>query len=341
MKRSIGVDLHKNNFTVCFMQKSGKYQLQVFKVSQKGITEFKAALTKQDEVAVESTGNTSYFAREIEDKVRTVKIINPIQFKIISSSIKKTDEHDAVTIARYLSKGLIPEVRMRSKEESQIASLISTRDKFVKLRTILKNKIHNILNANGIVTKKEFLSSDKALKDILTSDIDSSYQFELRVIIEQLRSLNKSIEEISEELSNRGRNIKGHKNLTSITGIGDISATILLNTIGNVNDFADDKKLAAYIGIVPRVYVSNQTSHYGRITKMGNKIARTALVQSTLIAIRYNTYLRSFYFKLKAKKGSGKAIIATARKLLTIVYRTLKNDWVFEDFNRFKLAARI
>jgi len=341
MKRAIGVDLHKNNFTACFMQKSGKYQLQVFKVSQKDIIEFKATLTKQDEVAVESTGNSSYFTREIEDKVRTVKIINPIQFKIISNSVKKTDEHDAVTIARYLSKGLIPEVRMRSKEESRIASLISTRDKFVKLRTILKNKIHNILNANGIVTKKEFLSSDKALKDILTLDIDSSYQFELRVIIEQLRSLNKSIEEISEELSKKGRNIKGHKNLTSITGIGDISATILLNTIGNVDDFKGDDKLAAYIGIVPRVYVSNQTSHYGRITKMGNKIARTALVQSTLIAIRYNMYLRSFYFKLKAKKGSGKAIIATARKLLTIVYRTLKNDWVFEDFNRFKLATRV
>ena len=114
----------------------------------------------------------------------------------------------------------------------------------------------------------------------------------------------------------------------------------LLNTIGNVNDFPDDKKLAAYFGIVPRVNVSNQTSQYGRITKMGNKIARTALVQSTLIAIRYNHYLRNFYLKLTAKKGSGKAIIAAARKLLTIIYRTLKyNNWVFEDFSQFKLAV--
>jgi hypothetical protein len=69
---------------------------------------------------------------------------------------------------------------------------------------------------------------------------------------------------------------------------------------------------------------------------LGNKIARTALVQSTLIAIRYNSYLRKFYDTLKAKKGSGKAIVATSRKLLTIVYRTLKNDWIFEDFTTFK-----
>jgi transposase len=229
---------------------------------------------------------------------------------------------------------------MRSKEEAQIASLIGTRDKLVKLRSILKNKIHNILNANGLVTKREQMSSEKALEKILDLEIEESYRFELRVIIEQLRSLTKSIGEIDRELITRGRSRGGHKNLTSITGIGDISAAILLNTIGEVKDFEDDKKLAAYLGIVPRVQVSNQSSHYGHITKMGNKIARTALVQSMLIAIRYNPYLRSFYNRLKIKKGSGKAIIATARKLLTIIYRTLKNNWVFEDFNKFKLAPQ-
>ena len=122
---------------------------------------------------------------------------------------------------------------------------------------------------------------------------------------------------------------------------GDGTATILLNTIGDVHDFENDKKIAAYFGIVPRIAVSNETSHYGKITKMGNKIARTALVQSTMVAIRYNPYLRKFYLRLKAKKGSGKAIIATARKFLTIIYRTLKNKWVFEDFNKFKLAPSI
>ncbi len=72
---------------------------------------------------------------------------------------------------------------------------------------------------------------------------------------------------------------------------------------------------------------------------MGNKIARTALVQSTLIAIRYNPYLKTFYNKLKARKGAGKAIIATSRKLLAIIYRTLKNNWIFEDFTNFKFVV--
>jgi transposase len=336
MRRYIGVDLHKNTFTVCYLSREGS-QLKSFKVSKESIEAFKQTLTRDDEVAVESTGNTGYFVREVKDSVKAVRIINPTQFKIISESVKKTDEKDAEIIAKYLSKGLVPEVRMRSKEEAQLASLINTRDKFVKLRTSLKNKIHNILNANGIVTKKEIFSSEKNLEKVLDSNLDQASLFELKIIITELRNLNKAIEEIDKELTKRGKKLKGHKNLTSITGIGDISATILLSTIGNINDFDGDHKLAAYIGIVPRVYISNETTHYGRITKMGNKIARTALVQCALIAIRYNPYLRAFYLKLKTKKGSGKAIIATARKLLTIVYRTLKNDWMFEDFNNFKL----
>lgn len=338
MRRYIGVDLHKNTFTVCYLSKKAR-ELKSFKVDNDEIRAFKNSLNKADEVAVESTGNTGYFFREIKDSVKIVRVINPTQFKIISHSVKKTDENDAEVIAKYLSKGLVPEVRMKSKEDAQLSSLIGTRDKFVKLRTMLKNKIHNILNANGIVTKKEIFSSDKALEKALDGDLDQASIFELRIVITEIHNLNKAIGEIDNELKDRGRKLKGYKNLTSIKGIGDISSTILLNTIGDINDFDGDHKLAAYIGIVPRVQVSNETSHYGRITKMGNKLARTALVQSTLIAIRYNPYLRDFYLRLKAKKGSGKAVIATSRKLLTIIYRTLKNNWVFEDFANFKLQT--
>ena len=336
MRRFIGVDLHKNTFTVCYLTSKAR-ELKSFKVSKTGIEAFKQTLKRTDEAAVESTGNTGYFVREIKALVKAVRVVNPTQFKIISQSVKKTDEKDAEIIAKYLSKGLVPEVRMKSKEQAQLSSLIGTRDKFVKLRTTLKNKIHNILNANGIVTKKEIFSSDKALEKVLDNDLDQASLFELRIVITEIRNLNKAIDQINNELKNRGGKLKGHKNLTSIKGIGEISSTILLNTIGNIKDFDGDHKLAAYLGIVPRVQVSNETSRYGRITKMGNKIARTALVQSTLIAIRYNPYLRDFYMKLKAKKGSGKAVIATSRKLLTIIYRTLKNDWIFEDFSNFKL----
>jgi len=67
-------------------------------------------------------------------------------------------------------------------------------------------------------------------------------------------------------------------------------------------------------------------------------MGRTTLVQCTLVAIRYSPYLRKFYQAVKERRGSGKAIIAAARKFLGIIYNTLKNDWVFEDFPNFLLA---
>lgn len=338
MKRYIGVDLHKKSFTVCYRSEAGVVKVVEYRVDKKGLEDFRKTLSKQDAVAVESTGNTGYFVRAIEDCVGSVKIVNPTQFKVIANSVKKTDNLDAGVLAEYLSKGMIPEVRMRSKQQAQTASLIGTRDKLVKLRTALKNKIHNILNANGIITRKEMFSSDKSLDRILELSLDQADLFELGLIIEHIHHLNKTIDKINEELESRGKKMDGFKNLKSITGISDTSATILLSVIGNIDDFETPEKLAAYFGLVPRVFATGDTVHYGRITKMGNKIGRTTVVQSTLIAIRYNDYLRKFYLRLKAKKGAGKAIIATARKYLTIVYKTLKYDWTFENFNEFKLA---
>lgn len=341
MGRSIGVDLHKNSFRVCFYESEIQYEFKTYPVSKTGLEAFKKHLKRSDEVAVESTGNTGFFAREIEGNVKRIRIVNPIQFKVISNSVKKTDDEDALKIAKFLSKDMIPEVRMRSKEQSQIASLIGTRDKFIKLRTALKNKLHNILNANGVVSKSEMFSGAKGLESVLKLSLGDSYRFEIELIVAEIKNLNEAIGKIDEELKQRGQKLDGHENLKSIKGISDTGATIFINTIGDINDFKSEKALASYFGIVPRVYISNQSVQYGRITKMGNKIARTALVQSTLVAIKYSPYLRSFYEKIKEKKGAGKAIIATSRKMLGIIYNTLKNNWVFEDFTKFKIAAPV
>ena len=91
-------------------------------------------------------------------------------------------------------------------------------------------------------------------------------------------------------------------------------------------------------GLVPRVANSNETQQSGHIHKRGTKLGRTALVQSALIAAQYSPYLKRFYERIKAKRGAGKAIIALARKFLGVIYRTLKNKWVFEDFPNFVLA---
>jgi transposase len=285
------------------------------------------------------TGNARLFVDTVSPHVARIAVVDTNQFRVISRSVKKTDSNDARLLALYLSKGLLPEVRMKDKQHGQLASLTQTRDTLVKLRTALKNKINNILSARGINLPKEALCSEKKLNEVLALPFDSVAQIELRVIVEQIRSLNKSIAELEKTIAEEASKLEGHKSLISIKGIGQITSAILLSVIGDVSDFPDESRLASYFGIVPRVANSNETEHSGRIHKRGTKLGRTALVQSALIAARYSPYLRSFYERVKARRGAGKAIIALARKFLGIIYRTLKNEWVFEDFPNFVLAG--
>ncbi len=267
-----------------------------------------------------------------------VVAVAPNQFKVISHSVKKTDPNDARNLALYREKDLLPEVRMKDKTQAQLGSLTQTRDTLVKLRRALKNKVNNILSAHGINLDKEAPSSEKKLNEILGMKFDAMVKLELEVIIEEIRSLNQSIAELEKTIAEEGSKLEGHKNLTSIKGIGPLTGSILLSVIGDINDFADEGKLAAYFGIVPRISNFNETERSGRITKRGSKLGRTALVQCARIGQRYSPYLKRYYEKIKSRRGTGKAIIALARKLLGIIYRTLKNNWVFEDFPNFVWA---
>jgi transposase len=335
-KRYIGIDLHRNCFTACLRLENGREYLREWNLQE--LAKFAAKLRPTDQVAVEVTGNTRLFHDAVAPQVERIVVVNPSQFKVITHSVKKTDSNDARNLALYLAKDLLPEVRMKDKTKAQLASLTQTRDTMVKLRTALKNKVNNLCSAHGVNLNKESLGSEKGLKAVLEMHFELLVNLELKIIVEQIRSLNKSIAELEETIGKEGQKREGHKNLTSIKGIGGLSGGILLSIIGDVGDFADEGKLAAYFGIVPRVSNSNETERSGRITKRGTKLGRTTLIQCALIAQRYSPYLKTYYEKMKSRRGTGKAIVALARKFLGIIYRTLKNKWVFEDFPNFVLA---
>ena len=337
MKRYLGVDLHRTQFTVCTRLENGRTYLRQWPLRELKL--FAGQLRKEDEVAVESTGNARLFHDAVVEHVAHVAVVNPSQFKVISQSVKKTDKNDAELLALYLAKGLLPEVRMKERNQREMSHLAQTRDLLVKQRSALKAKINNLLSAEGINLKREALSSNKALQRVLALPLSPLMLAEARVLTGQIRSLNQSIAELEGLIEEEGPKLAGHENLLSIKGVGPVSAAVLLSAIGNIRDFSDPGKLAAYFGLVPRIQNSNETERSGRITKQGNKLARTALVQCALIAKRYSSFLQNFYQRIQHRRGGGKANIALARKFLGVIYHTLKNKWVFEDFPNFVLAS--
>jgi transposase len=331
MPRFIGVDLHKTMFTVCYLDESGGEELREFKSSQLNL--FVKTLRPGDEIAVEATSNSRHFHCAVAGSAGRVVLVAPGQFKVVTSSYKKTDRHDASILALHLSKGMLPEARLMDDDQARVKSLVGTRENLVNLRTRLKNKIHNILNAQGIVSKLNDFSTQKSLETLSEFPLEGLARFEIDLLVEQIKSLTGSIEKIDRALKKPENQLPGHTNLTSITGIGDVGASILLSVIGDIKAFPEAKKLSAYFGLVPRVSQSNATTHYGRITKCGNRLGRKTLVQCSWIAIRYNPILREFYQRIKSKKGSSKAIVATARKLLGLIYLTLDQGLIWSDSN--------
>lgn len=124
-KRYIGIDLHRDCFTVYLRLENGREYLKEWKLED--MPKFTAKLRPTDEVAVEVTGNTRLFHDAVAPHVERVVAVNPSQFKVITHSVKKTDPNDARNLALYLAKDLLPEVRMKDKTQAQIASLTQTR----------------------------------------------------------------------------------------------------------------------------------------------------------------------------------------------------------------------
>jgi len=339
MVRNIGVDLHRNNFVAATRAGNGRTYLRTWELSE--LERFAGQLRSDDRVAVEMTTNTRFFYDAIRSSVAEVQVVNTGQFKVITRSVKKTDRHDAEALARFLEKDMLPTVRLKEMEQGQLAGLVSTRDALVKQRTTLKNKINNRYAMYGRPIKREQLSSEKGLAAVEAEPFDALVRIEIGVLVAQIRALNASIQKLDDAVKASAEKLKGYRTLTSIKGIGAVSAAVLLTVIGDVDDFADSAKLCAYLGLVPRVSNSNETERSGRITKRGSKLARTALVQCGLIAKKYSPYLHAFHARVRQKKGGGKANVALARKLLEIIYRALKNDWVFEDFGQFRLEGGI
>src|SRR5689334_9695763 len=136
MKRYLGVDLHRTQFTVCTRDEQGGKSLRQWRMEQ--LPEFGEQLRAADEIEVEAASTTALFYEAVAGRVARVVVVNPHQFKVISESVKKTDDKDAEALALFLSKDMLPEVRMKNPQQRELQHLAETRDLLVKQRSALK-----------------------------------------------------------------------------------------------------------------------------------------------------------------------------------------------------------
>jgi transposase len=334
--RYIGIDLHKTNFVVCFLNEDDTFHLETFPISKNGIAGFLAQTEKTDAVAVEVTQNIYYFFDQIKDCVNRIVLVDTYRFAVIAKSKKKTDKADACALARFLKLGYLPQVTVPSERTRQLRELLKARETLVSLRTKLKNMAHAALTRNGIKVARSAFATLIARERLLKiDDLAQTDLIILQTAVRQIAELDREIEVLEAEIIRRGKTLKGLKRLLQVHGMNLLSAISLLAEIGDIELFESSKQLTSYAGLVTSTRQSNETTRHGKITKQGRKRLRTTAIRAILSMVNRTTSpLMDFYQRKKKEKGSGKAIVAAARKLLTIIFVMLKKDvdyWYLED----------
>lgn len=334
--RYIGVELHKTNFVACFLSEDDKSQLETFPLDHQGFARFKRRLRKDDRLAVEACANTFYFYHQVKGRVGDIKVVDTYRFAVIARSKSKTDKKDAAMLARFLKLSWLPEVPIPTEQVEQLRHLLQARESLVRMLTQLKNMAHAALVRSVYAYGRAAFNSKRSRGRLLSLEqLTVVYRQVLEMSLRQMGELEGEVSKLEAEIIERGKSLAGLKRLLQIHGLNLIAAIGLLAEIGSIELFDKSKQLVAYAGLATSVRQSNETTRRGKITKQGRKRLRTICVRAVLsMANRTKTPLMEFYEQKKREKGAGKAIVATARKLLVIIFVMLKKGldyWYIED----------
>jgi transposase len=346
----LGIDVGKRKCRAALKDDKGKILDEFFFGNDKqGIQDLLSKVPSKEisatHAVLESTGNMWMRIHDTleENGIDTV-LANPYKTKIIAEAKIKSDKLDARILSDLLRTDLIYESYVPEKEDRDKRSLVRHRITLSRTKTRLLNKVHSTLDKYDYktdVTDIFGVSGIEWLKSLLpkVSPVD---RIIMRTSIESIQTINHQIDAVSKEISNyANKNDKNVRILLSITGIDIFSAMLISSEIVDVKRFSTPWKLVSYAGLAPSTRESAGKTMTGRITKQDSPWLRWILVQCALVAIKYDSHLGLFYTRIKNRKGHGKAIVATAKELLVIIWYMLTRNELYRNMNKQRYQQKI
>jgi len=335
--RFTGLDVHKAFIYANVVDEKGKTVIErkLMNTTQ-ALDYFLESVPEGTQFVLEACGMYEPVYDRIEQQGFKVKVAHPLKTRAIASARIKTDAIDAKVLANLLRVDMIAESHVPNKEVRELRSLVRRRTGLVRQQSQLKNQAHSILLKNGINAPITDIFGKGGKKFLAQVELPYAERLALDNILAIADSYDERISLSDAAIEGVAKNNPEIKLLTTIPGIGDFSALLIYADIDDVKRFQDAKHLCSYAGIVPSVYQSGDTVRRGRITKTGSRLLRWVLVQAAHKAVVTDPHLNRFYEHLKGKKGSQKAIVAVARKILTYIYVMLTKGIEYQvlSFNR-------
>lgn len=335
--RYVGIDLAKRTYQVAIAGKKGKAVLSNGKTCADGRAALYGKLRPGDMVALEAGNMAFIMAKEIGKAVGCrVYVLNPSQLAVIYRSMKKTDKEDALKLAHILEdcrEERLPTVALPGDREMLRRKLLAASGKATSCRTAAINRLHALFVSQGITTVAKRDLAAAAAREATVKRLTGFELEEAWHLVEGIALYEKRIAELDARIGEESAGDEGIERLQTVPGVGPKISFAFASRVA-AERFENASQVSNFLGLVPWVSMSGETSRYGRITKRGNGQLRALLVQGawSLVRSKNGGCLKARYEYMTKVKGvpKKKAIVAVARRLAELLYVLLRDGTSYE-----------
>lgn len=270
-------------------------------------------------VALEPFPGSHFWGRELQALGFTVKMIPATQTKAYRRGHHKNDPRDAVAIGRAALSSQVSSVRVKSEEQLQVQALYRQRELLLKTRIALGNQMRMQLLEFGVALKE----GDRALLEgvrVALDDAGLPGLFRDEVLADSYArfvELDQRITAIERLIARELKRNEVGRALLAVPGIGPLTAGYLLGVLGGASYADSPRGLAARLGLVPRQHSSGDVIRLGRITKAGDRAARSLFIHGARAVLHHakDSPLADWGHDVARRRGFNKAVVAVANKL--------------------------
>jgi transposase len=330
---TLGIDLGKTTFHLVGMNQRGDVVVRK-RFSRTQLLHFTANL-KVELIGMEACGGSHFLGRALREQGHEVRLI-PAQYVKPYVKTNKSDYIDAEAIAEAVGRPRMRFVPIKSDDQLDLQSLHRVRERWVMRRTAVVNQIRGLLLERGITLRKGRRYVDAALPGIL-ADTDSKLSGSVRVLLMELKleleQLADKIERSDQSIEHIARENEACQRLVAMPGIGPVTATALIATIGNGSAFRKGRDFAAWLGVVPEEHSTGGKQTLWQIPLRGNQYLRRLFVQCARAVMQHKTKqssgLSAWLVQLTARTHHNIAIVALANKLARMAWAVLAKNEVY------------
>ena len=262
----------------------------------------------------------------LQDAGASVHLAHPLGVKGFAYRRVKNDVRDASDLADLLRMGRLPQAWIAPPAVRELREAVRHRAKLVALRTGLKAQVHAVLAKQGVrVTMTDLfgVAGQQMLDDL---HLDPAYNARVDSLRRLIEAFDFEIDIVARRTATKLASHPGYRAIQAIDGVGPILAAVFVAEIGDVTRFARPEQLCSWAGLTPRHRESDTKVHRGRVTKQGIRLLRWAAVEAVQ-RVRGGP-LGSTRARLASRRGANISKVATARKLLTLVYWGLRDGHI-------------